>query len=783
MRYKHIVVIVVFFCWAIFGAVIKASSQTKNIKVIKIELLQADKKTALPYFGLTVSFGSDSLKSSNLLSDAKGFATMNIPVSISEIRLSSSSTVLQIDTIVNLNTLSPRATIVCTAKYIENQLSQVTVTAGHSTIYTADKISYKASDFKVPDLPIAKNLLTLIPSISRIDNNYKVDGNFDPVFYINGSRVLYLAVENLPIATIDRVEIIKNASITSGLKPNQVAMNIVTKKNPQTILGGMLSANNSFTQRNFGGFSTLYLTGKKFFVNLMLNSYSAGYDVSSESEWLDKTNNGLIYSRAMQGESSTVPKIGTLSANYDINEKLQLNYSLSYNNIRAKQHVSSLINQGDVNFSNENLNSLFRPLTVTNFANLNIKLSKESNLFFRATHNFSSTLINLDLENQTAGLVSNASENKVQDFNFLIGHDFKMAKAAIEIGGLFQYNQNRNNFKISSPQSIPVTGNLDYDQIFYAVYAKLRYPFRYFTLTLTNRLDLNLSMLNGENLKNRLQYLPSLSVYIPTKENGTFSLSASRQAIFPGSDDLAENQRRQTLGVISTGAQTLNQQINWNFSANHNLSGETFELTNALNYEFTRGLIAFGPYLNSGVNIQRTKLNVDEESVLSYRPGINLTPSKRISFTAAIFFGYYSSIAEIDAGKIENSGFFIAPSLNIVQTNPKFVNLNFVISYRNVNYLPFEIKKQQAPAISLSISRSFLKKSLTVTTSVYDALNTSNNSVTSGISPKLYYNTSLNQPMRSIGISISYLFHSKAFRYSGNTKGIKGRETKAASSN
>ncbi|MCZ4222915.1 outer membrane beta-barrel protein [Pedobacter rhodius] len=784
MQFRYLSVIVVFLNIAVIMHCADVRAQAVVQKTLRIQLLQPDKKTALSYFGLSLFFGKDTTKSIALLSDAKGETLATIPQATGSVTLKSASSVLRIDTTFTLNANNPKESIICVANYIVNQLSEVKVSAGRSTIYTAEKISYKASDFKVPDLPIGKNLLAMIPSISKIENNYKIDGSFDPVFYINGSRIVYTAVENLPLETIDRVEIIKNSSLTSGLKPNQVALNIVTKKKPETILGGMLSANNSFTQRNFGAFSTLYLTGKRFFVNLMLNSYSAGYDISSASYWAKLPGGEPVYSRIMQGRTGTVPKIGTLSANYDMSNKVQINYSLSYNNIRASQHVGSAIKQANGVSSEEYLNSLFRPLTTTNFANLNIKLSKESNLFFRATHNFSSTLIDLNLENQINGVLSNKSENRVQDFNFLIGHDFKVAKASFEIGGLFQHNDNRNTFELSNLQSAAVNGELTYNQSFYTVYSRFKYPFRYFTLTLTNRLDLNASVLNGNRMGNKLQYLPGLNIYVPTKNSGTFSLIASRQTILPGSDDLNENQRRQTSGITSSGSQNVGQQINWNVSLTHNLSGDDFELTNALNYEQTEGLIAFGPYLfGADGSIQRNKINVANESILSFRPSLNLDVSKRLSFTCTAVAGYYASNTTEQGYYIENSGFFVAPTITVVQTNPKFVNFNLSMSYRNKNFFPFEIKRQQAPALSLTLSRTFLKKSLTVTGSIYDAFNTSNNSKSSGISPVMYNTVSLVQPMRSIGLSMSYLFHAKAFRYSGGSKGIKGRETKATSSN
>jgi len=116
------------------------------------------------------------------------------------------------------------------------------------------------------------------------------------------------------------------------------------------------------------------------------------------------------------------------------------------------------------------------------------------------------------------------------------------------------------------------------------------------------------------------------------------------------------------------------------------------------------------------------------------------------------------------------SGYFIMPSLTASLANPKFVNMSLGFSYRNNAFSPFEIRRQKAPAVSFTLSKSMLKKSLTLSASVYDALNNSNDITTTGIAPAIRYQSSLYQPFHSVGISASYLFQAKAFRYGETPK-------------
>ncbi|MES2650568.1 MAG: outer membrane beta-barrel protein [Bacteroidota bacterium] len=755
-------------------------------KEFTIQFYEPDGSTPVSYFTFQLVNPIDTTFNKKLLTDDKGQIKINLPVTLSKIKLLAKNSFFELDTLVDLQVKRKANLLVVIVNFTKNYLSEVNITAGRRTLYTAEKRSYKVSDFTIPDLPIGKNLLRMLPGISSIDNIYKVDGSFEPIFYLNGTRVLSTTIENLPTERIERVEIVKNSMLTSGLRPNQVAINLITKKDPNTIIGGILSVNNSFIQKNYGAFSTLHISSKKFFANLMINTYNAEQEMESASNWFTELNQKKLYSRSMIGNNATKPLIGTLSLNADLSDKLQLNYAFTYNNIKVNQSSQSYVSSQGI-ISLESLDVKFSPLNYSNFANLTLKLPKNSSIFFRVFHSINKTNTILDLKNVALqSKVLNMSNNKNQDLNLLLGYDFKLNKVKLELGSMFQQNNSSNAFEIANNTGQNSEDVLTYNQTIYSAYLKTSFPFKLFTLSINNRVDITIAKLNQNKLEARWQYLPSVNIFVPTKKLGAFTLMASRQIILPSSDDLSANQKQQTTGIISQGSNNILPQFNWSVNLTHSLSGDKFELNNALSYENINDFISYSPYLLGSTGlIERTKVNVNSVQTLSLNPSINLIITKKINFTYSMDVGYYKANYAINNQyHIINDGFFLAPSLNASINRLKWFNLGVNLSYKNNSYSPFEVKRQVSPALSLTLSRAFFKKSLNVNIAMYDILNNSNNANTTGISQTVQYWSKYHQPFRSIGMSVSYLFHAKAFRYGGGSnKGIKGRETKNINSN
>lgn len=764
-----------------------SQAQLPSERNLNIQVYEPDGKTTAAYILIKFIDRQDTSFNKQLLTDANGKIKLNIKHNTQSFYIGSENKLLVLDTVIQFSTIQKGATIAVYSKYRNQQLAEVNITPGKNTIRTAELKSYKASDYKVAEIPIGKNLLKMLPGISNLNGVYKINGAFDPIFFINGTRVLATAVENFPTDRMDRIEIVQNSELTSGLRPNQVAINIVTKKETRSLIGGIISLNNSFTQVNYGGFSTIYLTSKKIFGNVMLNTYQAKFDIESTSNWLSPQGLNTVYSRTMIGDNSTVPVIGTVSLNADLSAKIQLNYSFAFNKIDVKQFSNSAIvtTSGPVQ---EELSTRFNPLTISNFMGLNLKSSTTSNVFLRLFYNINRTGTILELSNITANYrLLNSSTNRNTDMNILLGSDFKLGKLAMELGGLYQRNRNKNTYRITN-DLVPETGGLlTYNQAIYSLYLKNSYQFKLFRLSLLHRLDLTLPVLNENNLANQWNYLPSATVYVPTKHIGSFSLSASRQIILPGSDDLTNNSRQQSFGVINKGSVTIGPQTNLRINLSHDFTGDKVEWSNAISYENIKRLISYGPYRLREVDnlIERTKINLNKEKVMSLNPSVNFAVGRNTSITSGMEIGYYKAIAELEGAEtLGNDGFFIAPSLNAVFRSQKVANFSFNLTYRDNSYIPFEVRKQQTPAISLAVSRTFLKRSLTLSASIYDALNTSNNQITEGISPDLQFLSNYQQSFRSIGLSVSYLFHAKAIKTNaGNNRGIKGRETKKINSN
>lgn len=185
----------------------------------------------------------------------------------------------------------------------------------------------------------ASEVLANIPSVDvDIDGNVSLRGSQNVTILIDGkpsgltgaSRQAIL--EQIPASTIDRIEVITNPSAKYDPDGMSGIINIVTKQNALRGMNGSITMNVG-TRNKYNATGTLNYRKGKWNLN---SNYSYRYDsrfrwgtnlretiTDTESEFLDQSNDGNWL------RTSHTIKLG---ADYSINTKNELSFSLLYNN-------------------------------------------------------------------------------------------------------------------------------------------------------------------------------------------------------------------------------------------------------------------------------------------------------------------------------------------------------------------------------------------------------------------------------------------------------------------
>ncbi len=264
--------IVFLFLFFIVINITKISAQTPNTASIKGMVIEKSSRTALEFVNIALFRASDSTLALGTITDKQGaFILSNLSNGNYYLRIS----FIGFETIfipaIIISPTNQQINLGTTAiKSSTSLLGGVEVTEKKSVYETSiDRKIYNVGSDMMSASGSASDILQNVPSVNLdVDGNVSLRGSTNVTIFINGrpSPMMKLnsadALQQIPAANIERVEIITNPS--AKYKPDGTTgiINIVMKKGTKIGINGSVNVNMGNNWRYNAGFSLNYKPGK-----------------------------------------------------------------------------------------------------------------------------------------------------------------------------------------------------------------------------------------------------------------------------------------------------------------------------------------------------------------------------------------------------------------------------------------------------------------------------------------------------------------------------------------
>ena len=217
-------------------------------------------------------------------------------------------------------------------------LEDVTVSGEKSAlVHTVDKKIYNVGQDILSETGSATEILQNIPSVSvDVNGNVTLRGTSSILFLVNGKPSALLrrsaasALEQIPAATIERIEVITNPS--AKYKPDGTGgiINIVLKKDTRQGLNGQVSAGVGNEKRYNANLNLNYGSEKvNVFGNYGIRHSERRINYSDNRIYRDSTGNEILlyYSEDAGSQSNALAHIASAGLEYNLNDNNTLELS------------------------------------------------------------------------------------------------------------------------------------------------------------------------------------------------------------------------------------------------------------------------------------------------------------------------------------------------------------------------------------------------------------------------------------------------------------------------
>jgi putative oxidoreductase len=274
---------------ALLLALLPASAQQPK-KTIKL----LEQNSRLPVEGCAVRLtaekpGGDTIRG---FTSNRGLLPLPPGLAGSQRLLINSKLFYPVDSLINLSTGPDTLTILLRPQV--NNLEAATV-AGSRITTGLNTITYRIPGQLVQDYTLAKSFFTRVPAVTRVQNEYVVDGNKSVTFTMNGIQISKEQAESLPASIIDRLEL-----KTFSLEGDAVGavVSIILKKNLPVFAKNIYEQTTAFLLENNNFSDNLLIKSKKMMIEFSANGYISKSGTEMSYLKVRNTKDTALYTNA-----------------------------------------------------------------------------------------------------------------------------------------------------------------------------------------------------------------------------------------------------------------------------------------------------------------------------------------------------------------------------------------------------------------------------------------------------------------------------------------------------
>ena len=739
----------------------KIYAQTISMPSIKGTVIEKSSRSALEFVNIALFRASDSTLALGTITDQKGAFTLA--------NISNGNYYLRISFIGFETVFMPSITISPTNQQIDlgttaikassSLLGGVEVTETKSVYETSiDRKTYNVGSDMMGASGSASDVLQNVPSVNLdVDGNVSLRGSTNVTIFINGrpSPMMKLnsadALQQIPAANIERVEIITNPS--AKYKPDGTTgiINIVMKKGAKSGINGSVTANMGNNWRYNAGFNLNYKPGK---VNLF-----AGYSFRQDDRRryhsyhrLQYDTLGALMNTYDQNSIATyrpTSHTANLGMDYSINDKNTLGVSgnLIYRIFDRKEDAQTLqydsVDQLTNDFNRNRLTNQFEYETELT-AYYEHKFKKEDHqLRFEATYSsqvekennsfteiyrlpVNPNAIDKSLIDENSKLLECSAEYTYpinDDSEFEAGYAGEFTR--LDLNYVSEYLKNGSTEWIKNVQQ---SNHFLLNQDVHALYATYSHKFGSFSLLGGIRAEqvyLTSHLLTLDSLipNNYFKIYPTMHLSYELSETSQLQLNYSKRINRPETDELNPFPEYDDPRNLHAGNPFIKPEQIHSVEFGYQLKNDHITFVPTLFYRYKYDAFTEMTNFINDTTVLHTIENLSNEQ----STGIELVINSSIKKFMTINFSANGFLDQIDASNLgystKKTAFSWNAKLGLSFNLTKSTMLQLNGFYRAAELSP---QGRELPVYSLNIGmrQDFLKKKLSVLLTVSDIFNT-----------------------------------------------------------
>lgn len=666
----------------------------------------------------------------------------------------------------------------------KTELKEVIINAKQLGEYSVDKRTFKVKPVKNASSPTLENFIITLPSIIYRDGIFLIDGRKKVNFYMNGIQISNEVAKSLSSEIIDKVELITSSAFGNLLHKDESMINIITKKESESKVGGNLSAELGLLRSSNSILNNTYIITKKNFFNFNFNTYNNNYTEYRESHWINNQTNSKIFSDNITSQYSLLPLFSSFYSNIKLNKKILISSNIRHN--IQKINYNAFSNLFENNTSDE-VTNIYTNLKKDSFLNNQIRYEKDTLSYFTFDISLSKTSIKKNINTYYSdNSFLSADTSSVKNFSnqFCYYYNSKNKKNHIETGIIYSnyfYNIEFSQKQAKKTQSFfkPISGKSIYNSDIIGFFSRVKTTIKSGTLNIGVRIEkTRLVSKNADTVinDNRFLYLiPDVSFFFPTNKLGMFIFSYDKSITMPNLDNINLTQTITKPNIIRSGNLSILPEITNNFQVyNFNNVGNT-EFVSNIYFSNTQNYIE-----NDGFSINENTISTNYNNIGNLRIiGVNLSSKLNLetlplNLNIKVEKYFYESEKKLNTNNTNGLQFEIDLQSNYT-INPSS-SLNFSVNYRNIEYTPTWIKKFKGPTLGFSFNKNIKKLYATLT---YNSMFNWSNKLKYIYESKVVngqYNEFSN--MQNISLSLTYNFGKVINNTDNSAKSVEPRKIK-----
>ncbi|MHA8088556.1 outer membrane beta-barrel protein [Aquirufa sp. Wall-65K1] len=603
-------------CQEIFGQI----SIQKKHQELEFRILDSLNMHPIPFMQFLIKEFNpigDSLRKTGITNEA-GFAQISITNSSKiyfESILYSKHSVLTNDLktgIVNNILLIP----------LKNELKEIVV--NDRPLYGVNKIEFRVKKIHKSQAPIIQNFLKTINGISLQSSDDKYLGKII-VFYLDGIKIESKIIKESAIESFEKLEIISASDGEYWMKPSEVIFNFISKKPKTPTLGIQTNTELAilfpYSSQNLG----IYYLGKRSSFRVSTLLYSYGQNVQNN---LNQEINQIKSHSKQLLETTTTPNFNTFIFNYNLDSLTTISFHFGYQNIHNSQNsnftFSPLISESLDQLQSES-NRLYNKSKISNL----ILLKRQNHkLFIRYDYG------NSNIKNQylDPNELNQATYEKSNSTYINYANRLQLSKLTKLNTTLSWENKNSNTqYNFQNDNSVASYFNSN----FIGLRSIFATSLKNISILIGGRLDLINQEFESNSAKyrhkNKVRFLPTLSLQYESEKIGNFNFSINSDYILPDISQLASFSRRIDPFKSIMGNNMLDTENNIDLSLTHMININQLELSTELGYQESDNQLGYSPYRIEKNQLIYSYTNLGKSKNMSFQISSSLALSKSIT--------------------------------------------------------------------------------------------------------------------------------------------------------